>query len=542
VIIQENTTLDDLPRSFALRVALMMAARYLRLMYISITAILLLCINLHAQTPGAVVPGRFLVLYKDAVIPTATATLPGTRLIHTSSHLGIQVVDTLATTPTAITASQDALTRARLLALPNVAAVVQDRIVKASQIETQAIPNQERYPVRNPTLPGSIFVAPALPILADTFYTASPQDWAVKQVGGYGLNVPGSPTPTGPWNLTTGKGVRIAILDSGLDAHHPDLSPNLALNLSEIDQSALPSACDDGSPQDQQGHGTFVASLAAAAMGPGTGLMVGVAPSATLLNIKVLERLPGTGATLTAQCAAGQASGLLSWVVQGIDDAIANHANIISMSLGTIVDTYTGDGAGLVATFNQVTHAAANANIILIAAAGNDAFNFANTQYVELPAQSRDVLAIVASTNPACAENLAANATCASGPITLPYYSNYGAPLNALAAPGGSYPAGSDSEVSGWVRGACSAGLPNTISGPPTTPGQSFGCFNLGQTQYVQAIGTSASAPLAAGAAALYLAAHPTWTAAQVVAALRTTATTIATLPAPQITAAALQP
>src|SRR6202012_710673 len=115
---------------------------------------------------------------------------------------------------------------------------------------------------------------------------------AVQQVGGYGNNVPGGP-PSGPWSTTMGKGVRIAILDTGVDAAHPDIAPNLA----EIDQTAYPSPCDDGTPQDQQGHGTWTASLAAGAIGPGTGQVIGVAPSATLLNIKVLERVPDPSST-----------------------------------------------------------------------------------------------------------------------------------------------------------------------------------------------------------------------------------------------------
>ena len=181
--------------------------------------------------------------------------------------------------------------------------------------------------------------------------------------------------------------------------------------------------------------------------------------------------------------------------------------------------------------------------VILIASAGNDGFSLANQRYIELPAQSRDVLAIVASTNPACAENLAANATCAPGPVTLPYYSNSGPPLNALAAPGGSYPAGPNadpSHTSGWIWSACSNGIPSTLSGPPSDSAHSFGCFGLGHTAYVQAIGTSASAPLASGAAALLLATHPTWTAAQVIAVLRSSASTIATLPNPEIDVTAL--
>ena len=103
--------------------------------------------------------------------------------------------------------------------------------------------------------------------------------------------------------------------------------------------------------------------------------------------------------------------------------------------------------------------------------------------------------------------------------------------MNAVAAPGGSYPDGSDTGVSGWIRGACSSGLPNTGDGPPDS-NHSFGCFNLGHAQYVQAMGTSASAALASGAAALLRAANPIWTPDQVIAALRASAIPTSTLPA----------
>jgi lantibiotic leader peptide-processing serine protease len=481
---------------------------------------LIACVGPRAlgqQSLGPTVPGRFLVTYRAGAIPAtaeARTQAAGATIVRRHETLGIAIVQT--------SAANAAQVRTQLTADPTVASVVQDRIVSAHSLQVRPAATSAALP--------------------DALYN-SPQGWAVRQVGGFG-----TAAAPGPWNSTTGAGIRIAILDSGVDATHPDIAPNLALNLSEIDQSAatgLPSACDDGSAQDQTGHGTWTASLAAAAMGPQTGLVAGVAPSATILNIKVLERTPAT-TTSTADptgCNAGQASGLLSWVLAGIEDAVKNGANIISMSLGTLIDITTGDGAGLQATFNQVTHAAANAGVILIASAGNDGFSLANQRYIELPAQSRDVLAMLASTNPACAENLTANATCAPGPVTLPYYSNSGAPLNALAAPGGSYPAGPNADTtqpSGWIWGACSNGIPSTLSGAPTDSAHSFGCFGLGHTGYVQAMGTSASAPLAAGAAALVLAANPTWTAAQVVAALRSSASVISTLPNPQVNAAAL--
>ena len=459
-----------------------------------------------AQTPfGAPVAGRYIVTYRSGAVPAAAPA--GTRLLGAHAHLGTAVL--------AASADQAAL----LAHDPAIATIVQDREVFAHALAVRAATQT-----------------------SDLIYY-SQQGWAVRAVGGFG-----STTSFGPWSMTLGAGVRIAILDSGLDRTHPDLATNLTLNLTEVDRTALPSPCDDGTPQDQQGHGTWTASLAAAALGPDTGLAAGVAPQATLLNIKVLERMPATPSPADASgCLYGQAAGLLSWVLQGIDDAVANRADIVSLSLGTLVDVTTGDGAGLKATFDHATHAAFSAGTILIAAAGNDGMDLgASAQFIELPAQARDVLAIVASTNPACAQNLAAGATCAAGPVTRPYYSNFGTPLDALAAPGGSYPAGPDADPTqptGWIRGACSMGLPSTLVGPPADAAHSEACFGLGHSSYVQAMGTSAAAPLAAGAAALLRAVHPEWSAGQVVAALRASAVQLPGLPVPQINAAAaLQP
>lgn len=503
--------------------------------------LLLITPHLHAQIEAApIVPNRFIVVYRNAAIPgdaEARIHAAGANLLHRNERFGIATVQTTANSSpvrahSISSAQSDAETMRRLAASPNVNYVLHDRIVTAHRLTLRSV-----VPATFSVIIGSTTQTKNY----DSYYN-SPQGWAVQQIGGYGNNVPGGPAH-GPWDTTMGKGVRIAILDSGVDETHPDLSPNLALNISEINQTDYPSPCDDGTPQDQEGHGTWTASLAAGAVGAGTGEIVGVAPAATLLNIKVLQRMPdtsvGSGASTADQCTTGQASGLLSWVMQGIDDAVTNHADIISLSVGVTVDLTTGEGAGLKAAFDQITAAAAQAGIVIVASAGNDGLNLSNPNYAELPAQSSGVLAIVASTNPACAQNTAAGATCTPGPTALAYYSNYGAPLNALAAPGGSYPEGGDLAVSGWVRGACSSGKPSTLDGPPSDSSHSFGCFNFGHTAYVQAIGTSASAPLAAGAAALLRAAHPDWNAATIISTLRATAVSSPALPVPQINAAA---
>jgi hypothetical protein len=201
----------------------------------------------------SIAPHRYLVLYRNAAIPgdaESRIASAGARLTRRNEHIGIAAVESAAS-------EDDAATLRRLAAQPNVDYVFHDRIVSAHSLRLRAVTPASVSPVsvgvdgtgqaagsigRLPTH-GPILTAPTPPLPPpppppppyDTYYT-TPQSWAVQQVGGYGNNVPGGPAH-GPWDTTMGKGVRIAIIDSGVDQSHPDIAPNLALNLTEVDQS-----------------------------------------------------------------------------------------------------------------------------------------------------------------------------------------------------------------------------------------------------------------------------------------------------------------
>ena len=99
-------------------------------------------------------------------------------------------------------------------------------------------------------------------------------------------------TPSGSYRVNQGRGVMVGIIDSGIDASHPDIAPNFNRRLSRnfvtdiplIDGPCEVPSCVDPPDTDDNGHGTHVAGLVAAAFnGLGT---AGVAPKVTLVNIR----------------------------------------------------------------------------------------------------------------------------------------------------------------------------------------------------------------------------------------------------------------
>jgi len=112
--------------------------------------------------------------------------------------------------------------------------------------------------------------------------------------------------------LATGRGVRIAVVDSGVETRHPDLAGQIALSENFVDDKPLPA----------EGHGTAVAGIIAARADNGAGI-IGIAPQARLLALRACWQA-AQGQTLCTSL--GLAKALYAAIQQG--------AHIINMSLG----------------------------------------------------------------------------------------------------------------------------------------------------------------------------------------------------------------
>ncbi|MGV8106115.1 MAG: S8 family peptidase [Mesotoga sp.] len=165
------------------------------------------------------------------------------------------------------------------------------------------------------------------------------------------------------WGTSTGFGVKVAILDTGIDGTHLDLAGRVA---GGKDCTGI------GSYSDDNGHGTHVSGTVAAIYSNNSGVY-GVAPSASLYAVKVLD---STG------------SGYLDWIIAGIQWAIDNDIDIINMSLGTTSDAQPLEDA---------CNAAYEAGILIVAAAGNSGNKPGNRDTVEYPGGYASVIAVAAS-------------------------------------------------------------------------------------------------------------------------------------------------
>ena len=158
------------------------------------------------------------------------------------------------------------------------------------------------------------------------------------------------------WQTTTGTGITVAVIDSGVSTYGEDTPTNYIAGYDFID--------GDYDPTDMNGHGTHVAGTIAQATDNGKGV-AGVAPDVSLLAIRAMDE-NGTGS----------AYGIASAIVWATD----NGADVINMSLGSAYGTSVEEEA--------INYALAR-DVVIVAASGNE-----YTNSVSYPAAYSGVIAV----------------------------------------------------------------------------------------------------------------------------------------------------
>ncbi|WP_279791370.1 S8 family peptidase [Rothia sp. RSM292] len=286
------------------------------------------------------------------------------------------------------------------------------------------------------------------------------------------------------WGTTRGKGVTVAVLDSGITAH-PDLDANVLPGYDFIAESAfsndgngrdsdptdagnwtVDNQCFTGSkasPSDW--HGTHVAGTIAAIANNNEGI-AGVAPEAKIVPVRVLGACGGFDSDITDGIiwAAGGS-------VRGVP-ANQNPAQVINMSIGSEGTCTT--------PYRQAIAQANKRGSIVVVAAGNNSFDASKSS----PGNCEDVINV--------------GATDKNGKRS--YFSNYGSRVD-VSAPGGD-------------RRYWGGGILSTLNAGKTAPGKA---------DYAEYQGTSMAAPHVAGIVALMKAVDPKLTYAQAKKALQST-------------------
>ena len=340
---------------------------------------------------------------------------------------------------------------------------------------------------------------------------------------GFGVGAPyyESATVPGQWDMhvmntagawgnfsTAPTGGAIAIIDTGVDVTHPELTGGKIVRTECFVTYPSGTAQSTGVyVTDTDGHGTNVAGIADADTNNSFGF-AGVGYNAPMLAYRIFPTAPqtstgceGSGAS-DPRCQSTDVD-----EVSAINDAVANGAKVINLSLGA-----TGPLANCQDTIEEnAVENAIKSDVVVVAAAGND-----GTSYLGCPAAYPGVIAVGAS----------GLTDSGSPPELVASYSDYTSTQPSgggayLVAPGGTATSGNDSNNLHWIA--------NITSSQQFDPSQFCGIDYNGQSGDCQALytGTSQATPHVAGVASLILGVRPQYTPAQVATALCATAANI---------------
>ncbi|MER5432005.1 S8 family serine peptidase [Streptomyces sp. NPDC002588] len=262
----------------------------------------------------------------------------------------------------------------------------------------------------------------------------------------------------------TGKGVKVAVLDTGIAHAHPDLQGKVTAERNLIAGS--------DNAEDDNGHGTHVAGIVAGSGAASNGRYEGVAPDASLLIGKVMD-------------AGG--SGFSSTIIAGMEWAVAQGADVVNMSLGSSLPSTGADPLS-----QAVNTLSAQSKTLFVVAAGNSG---PGTPTIGAPGAADAALTVGA------VDSTGAIASFSSRGPRL----GDGAIKPDITAPGVA------------VVSARAKGTPIGDIDPAGPQGPI-------DDNYTALSGTSMATPATAGAVALLAQAHPDWSGEQLKDAIRSTA------------------
>ncbi|MGL4741810.1 MAG: S8 family peptidase [Sarcina sp.] len=159
-----------------------------------------------------------------------------------------------------------------------------------------------------------------------------------------------------------GKGIKIAIIDTGCDVNHVDIKDRIIDTRNFTNENLK----DINNVTDYDGHGTHVAGIIAANGNEG---IFGVAPKADLI---ILKALTSNG-------------GYYNWIINAINYAIQSNVDIISMSLGGKLDYKP---------LHAVIKKAVSKNILVVGASGNDGDSNDETMEINYPAAYNECISV----------------------------------------------------------------------------------------------------------------------------------------------------